>query len=153
MGGPTLKLTVLGATGATGEQIVRQALAAGHDVIVVARRAEAMPLTDPKLRVVAGDIMEAASLRKAVVGADAVLSALGSREMNRPTTVYSAGAAAVVAAMHEAGVRRFIGVSAVPAAPDEQKSPFSRYVVHPLLHQFRWSIRRHAPDGESPGRK
>ncbi len=131
-----MQLTVLGATGATGEQIVRQALAAGHGVTAVARRAEAMPFTDPKLRVVSGDIMQAASLREAVVGADAVLSALGSREMNRPTTVYSAGAAAVVTAMHEAGGRRFIGVSAVPAAPDEQKSPLSRYLVHPLLHRF-----------------
>ncbi len=131
-----MKLTVLGATGATGEQIVRQALAAGHDVTAMARRAEAIPFANTKLRVVHGDAMDSASLRDAVVGADAVLSALGSREMNRPTTVYSAGAVAVITAMHEAGIRRFIGVSALPAAPEEQKSALSRYLVHPLLHRF-----------------
>ncbi len=131
-----MKVTVLGPTGATGEQIVRQALAAGYDVTAVARRAEAVAITDPKLRAVSGNVLDSASLLDAIVGADAVLSGLGSREMNRPTTVYSEGVVAVITAMHEAGVRRFIGVTAVPVAPDEQKSPLSRYVVHPLLHQF-----------------
>jgi uncharacterized protein YbjT (DUF2867 family) len=37
-----MKLTVFGPTGSTGEQIVRQALAAGHEVTAVARRPEAI---------------------------------------------------------------------------------------------------------------
>jgi putative NADH-flavin reductase len=131
-----MKLTVFGSTGATGEQIVRQALASGHEVTAVARRPEAVSLTDPLLRVVYGDVLDPVSLHDGIVGADAVLSALGSRQMNRPTKVYSAGTTAVLGAMRDAGVRRFVGVTAVPVAPEDQKSMLERYLVHPLLHRF-----------------
>jgi putative NADH-flavin reductase len=130
-----MRLSVLGPTGGTGKQLVRQALAAGHEVAAVARRPEAMRLA-PQLRVVAGDALHPASLRQAIAGADAVLSALGSRAGNRPTTVYSAGTAAALTAMRETGVRRFVGISAAPVAPDEQKNLLERRVVHPLLHRF-----------------
>lgn len=131
-----MKLTVFGPTGATGEQIVRQALAASHEVTAVARRPEAVSLTNPRLRVVPGDVLDPASLRDGIAGSYAVLSALGSRQANRPTTVYSAGTAAVLDAMREMGVRRFVGLSAVPVGPDDQKSALERYLVHPLLHRF-----------------
>jgi putative NADH-flavin reductase len=131
-----MKLTVFGPTGATGEQIVRQALASGHQVTAMARRPEAVAPTGPRLRVVYGDVLDPASLSEGIVGADAVLSALGSRQANRPTTVYSAGTAAVLDAMRETGVRRFLGVSAVPAGPVDQKSTLERYLVHPVLHLF-----------------
>ncbi len=132
-----MRLTVFGPTGATGEQILRQALAAGHDVTAVARRPDALAITDPRLRVVPGDVLDPASpLRDGVGGADAVLSALGGRAMNRTTTVYSTGTAAVLAAMRETGVHRFIGITAAPTGPDDQKSALNRYVVHPLLHRF-----------------
>ena len=131
-----MKLTVFGPTGATGEQIVRQALALGYEVTTVARSPEAVALTDPHLRVVRGDVLDPASLGEGIVGADAVLSALGSRQANRPTTVYSTGTAAVLDAMRETGVRRFLGISAVPAEPEDQKSTLERYLVHPLLHLF-----------------
>lgn len=132
-----MKLTVFGPTGATGEQVLRRALAAGHDVTAVARRPHAVAVIDTQLRVVHGDVLNSASsLRDSVVGADAVLSALGGRAMNRPTTVYSAGTAAVLAAMRNTGVRRFVGITATPAGPDHQKSALDRHLVHPLLHRF-----------------
>lgn len=131
-----MRLTVFGPTGATGEQIVRQALTAGHEVTAVARQPEAVRPAHRQLRAVAGDVLNPASLRESVAGADAVVSALGSRELSRPTTVYSAGTAAVLTAMAEAGVRRFVAISAVPVAPDEQKNLFERRVLHPLLYRF-----------------
>ena len=131
-----MKLTVFGSTGATGKQIVRQALASGHQVIAMARRPEAVAPTGPRLRVVYGDVLDPSSVCEGILGADAVLSALGSRQSNRPTTVYSAGTAAVLDAMRETGVRRFLGISAVPAEPEDQKSTLERYLVHPLLHLF-----------------
>ena len=131
-----MRLAVFGPTGPTGEQIVRQALAEGHKVTAVARRPEAVAPADPRLRVVFGDVLDPPSVREGIIEADAVLSALGSRQMGRPTKVYSAGTAAVLDAMREAGVRRFLGGSAVPVGPDEQKSAIERYLVHPLLYRF-----------------
>ena len=131
-----MRLAVFGPTGPTGEQIVRQALTSGHEVTAVARRPEAVAPADPRLRVVFGDVLDPPSVREGIIGADVVLSALGSRQMGLPTKVYSAGTAAVLDAMREAGVRRFVGVSAGPAGPDEQKSALERHLLRPLLYRF-----------------
>jgi putative NADH-flavin reductase len=131
-----MRLTVFGSTGGTGEQIVRQALDAGHDVTAVARRPEAVALSHSRLAVVQGDLADPDWDGAPVKGADVVLSALGSRTMGQPTTVYSAGTAAILTAMRASGVSRFVGVTAAPAAPESQKSFLDRHVTHPLLHRF-----------------
>lgn len=58
-----MRLTVFGPTGATGEQIVRQALTAGHEVTAVARQPEAVRPAHRQLRAVAGDVLNPAPSR------------------------------------------------------------------------------------------
>lgn len=125
-----MRLTVFGATGATGRQVLTQALAAGHQVTAVARRPEA--IDHLPLRVVRAELTD--PLDEAVAGADAVLSALGGPAGRAPTTVYSAGVTAITAAMGRAGVRRIVAVSAVPVAPPA--TVLERRVVYPLLWRF-----------------
>jgi putative NADH-flavin reductase len=131
-----MKLTVFGASGATGEQILLRGLAAGHELTAVARRPQAVQISDSRLRVVAGDVLRPASLPPTIAGADVVLSALGSRTRREPTTVYSTGTAAVLSAMREVSVRRFIGITAAPLGPKEQHGALERYLVHPMLWWF-----------------
>lgn len=130
-----MKLTVLGPTGGTGDELVRQALAAGHHVTAVARRPEAVSPAHPELEVCRGDVLDPAWAGAGITGAGAVLSALGT-DLRRPTTLYSAGVAAVLDAMQAAGVSRFIGVTATPVGPESQKPLLDRYVAHPLLRRF-----------------
>jgi putative NADH-flavin reductase len=130
-----MKLTVFGATGGTGEQLVRQALAAGHDVIAVVRHPEAVTITGPNLTVIAGDVVDPSWPGTGLEGVSAVLSALGSRPFQH-TTVYSQGTPAILAAMTRAGVSRLVGVSASPLVPEASKSLLERRVVHPLLGLF-----------------
>src|SRR5690606_38946129 len=96
-----LKLTIVAATGGTGQHLLSQALAAGHDVSVVvrnpARRAEGVPavrvdVTDPA----------PVALKTGVEGADAVVSALGPRG-NAEAGVASTGARALIGAMQATG--------------------------------------------------
>ena len=131
-----MKLIVFGPTGGTGGQIVRQALAAGHSVVAIARKPEAVSLNHSRLVVVAGDVLDPAWCGEGIGGADAVLSVLGARALGQPTHIYSDGTAAILAAMGKAGVRRFIGVTATPVGPANLKSPFDRWVVHPILQRF-----------------
>jgi uncharacterized protein YbjT (DUF2867 family) len=42
-----MNLTILGAAGATGTQLVEQALAAGHQVIALARSGQNVTITNP----------------------------------------------------------------------------------------------------------
>ncbi len=51
------RIMVFGATGKTGTQIVRQALEAGHNVTAFVRNPTRLAISDPKLRVVTGDVL------------------------------------------------------------------------------------------------
>jgi putative NADH-flavin reductase len=101
-----VKLIVFGATGATGQCLVEQALAAGHEVTVFARRTGAMT----RARVIDGDVLDHATVAEAIRGHDAVLSALGTRPWKH-VDVCSGGIAAILPAMQAAGVNRVVAMS------------------------------------------
>jgi putative NADH-flavin reductase len=108
-----MKLTIFGATGGVGRQVLEQAIAAGHDVTAVVRDPE--KLSSTQVRVVTADLSDAdpAALYSAISGADAVLSGLGARS-KADIGVAWRGTAAITQAMHAAGVRRIVVVSAAP---------------------------------------
>ena len=74
-----MKLLILGATGGTGQALVRQALEQGHTVTAFARNPSKVKTTHSNLRVVKGDVLDYGSVETAVQGQDGVLSALGVR--------------------------------------------------------------------------
>jgi putative NADH-flavin reductase len=110
-----MKLTIFAATGGVGRQLLRQAVAAGHDVTAVVRNPA--KLAGEPVRVVTADLAAAdpATLESAVRGADAVLSGLGPHS-NADAGIAAPGMAAIVAAMQATQVRRIVVVSAAPVA-------------------------------------
>lgn len=118
-----MKLTIFGASGATGRLLVAQALDAGHDVTVLLRRADSLPLTHARLTRVVGSLDDPA----AVQGADAVLSALGARK-GGAQTICTDGMRAILPAMQAAGVHRLVALSAYGAAETHSASWFIRFV-------------------------
>lgn len=111
-----MNITILGASGQTGLELVRQALAAGHQVTALARAPEAFPVADPALSIAAGDARVPADLAKALAGQDAVLSALGS--MKAGDELLQRSTAALVSAARDTGVRRVVQLSSFLAAPN-----------------------------------
>jgi putative NADH-flavin reductase len=67
-----MKLSVLGAAGATGIPLVEQALAAGHRVTALVRSGQKLTITNPNLHVVEGDATDRAAVSEAMNGGDAV---------------------------------------------------------------------------------
>jgi putative NADH-flavin reductase len=131
-----MRVTVFGATGGIGTEVVRQALAAGHEVVAVVR--DAGRLTVPAgagLGVVTADVMDPAQIGPAVKGADAVVSALGPRP-GGPATVLADSARSILAALDQTGVRRLVTVSANGAFIEPGEPFVTRVVVKPLLHRF-----------------
>ena len=71
-----MKISVLGATGATGKLFTASALESGHEVTALVRNAS--KLSDaPSLRVVVGDASDEKAVASVVEGAEAVVSCLG----------------------------------------------------------------------------
>ncbi|MBV8529036.1 MAG: NAD(P)H-binding protein, partial [Candidatus Dormibacteraeota bacterium] len=138
-----MKLTIFGATGGIGSQLVAQALAAGHSVTAVVRDPSRVI---PGARAVQADLMHAddsEALRDAVAGADVVISTLGPRSV-ADIGIASAGTRAIVSAEKSTGVCRLLVISAAPIgtlpAPDRPVPPrhdpgdgfFMRHLLAPL---------------------
>jgi putative NADH-flavin reductase len=129
-----MKLTIFGATGATGTTLLQQAAAAGHSVTAVVRDPARLAVpAHQRLRIVTAEVMDPAAISQAVAGADAVLSALGPRGSGR-TTVSQDSVRSIIQAMQKSGVRRLITVSGSIVA-DAGEGPVMRYVLKPLVRR------------------
>jgi putative NADH-flavin reductase len=127
-----LKITVFGASGATGAEVVRRACEAGHEVTAVVRGPGRLDYRHELLRVVVADVMDVAAIGAAVAGSEAVVTAIGSRTGLKPTTVQTDSTASIVAAMGEHGVRRLVAVS-TSGMTTEGDGPVTRALAKPLL--------------------
>lgn len=90
-----MKLAIFGATGRTGQQLLRKALKAGHQVAVLVRDPAKLAEKSDRLTVVQGSLKGATCLDQVIKGADAVISALGPAN-NQPTFDISSGMQAII---------------------------------------------------------
>lgn len=72
-----MKVTILGSTGGTGKELIKQALAAGHEVTVYVRNPDKLSVPNAQLKIIQGTLDEPNKINEAISGADVVLSALG----------------------------------------------------------------------------
>lgn len=137
-----MRMTVIGASGGIGREVVRHGQDAGHEVTAVVRDSprsaaairswERVPVGGAaRVQVAVVDSLSGAALAGAVGGRDAVVSALGPPGRSGDPTVNSRGVRAVVEAMRSTGVSRIVAVSAAPLFPG---GPLVyRRVLRPLL--------------------
>src|SRR5206468_1751517 len=129
-----MKLAVFGSNVPTGRLLTQLALDEGHDVVAFTRRPDAFPIEHRRLEVAAGDVHDAAAVASAIEGADAVLSTLGVPFSRAPITVYSDGAANVIAGMHAAGVKRLACVSSSAIGPHPE--PLGGFIFEKILQPY-----------------
>jgi putative NADH-flavin reductase len=128
-----MKLTIFGATGATGTSLVQQALAAGHEVTAVVRDPARMTIPAHQwLRVVTADVLDPAAISPAVDGADAAISAVGPG--TGASTLRQDSTRSIIQAMQKTGTCRLLIVSGSVVA-DDGESPFMRYLLKPLARR------------------
>jgi putative NADH-flavin reductase len=112
-----MKLFVIGATGRTGEEIVQQALARDHHVTAFVRSPETVSLRHERLGVLEGNVTDEEQLSEVMQNHDAVVSALGPREVFKPGSLLHDSALATTHAMQRSGVRRLVVLSAAAHFP------------------------------------
>ena len=74
-----MKYAVIGATGATGQLVIDEALSRGHEVVAYARNPRALTPRH-SLHIVKGELTDGAGLRAAFEDVDAVLCCLGTHD-------------------------------------------------------------------------
>lgn len=108
-----MKLIVLGATGGTGIEIVRQAVDRGHQVTALVRSPERLKPFAAQIIVKQGDLLSSAALADAIKDHEAVLSGFGPRVpiAKGDANLLRDFATALTAAMQRTDVRRVVIIS------------------------------------------
>ena len=106
-----MKLAIFGATGKSGQALVAQALAAGHEVRALARTPAKLG-SQPGLSIMAGDAADVAAVRETLAGCDAAISLLGNFN-RKPNTEVSDATRTIVSVMEAQGPRRLVVVTTI----------------------------------------
>ena len=102
-----MNLLIIGSTGGTGKQLVKQALNRGHNVTAFARNPSKIKIKHDRLKIVKGNVLNVDSLWNAITGQDVVLCALGHKRWLYPTKILSKGTSNIIEAMEKNKVNRF----------------------------------------------
>jgi putative NADH-flavin reductase len=112
-----MRIVIIGASHGIGAELAKQARAAGHHVVAVARSMTSEPASD--LIPIKGSIIDPGVAECAVDGAEAVAWCLGVKTLGpaalRMVTVFSEGTRRTIEAMNAAGVSRLVVITGIGA--------------------------------------
>ena len=134
-----MRILLLGATGGTGLEIIRQAVERRWAVTAIVRSPDKLGDLAAYVKVAPGSVFDPEVIADAAAGCGAVLSAIGSPAgfLGRgSTSVYSNAAAALAAGMPRAGVDRLVFCTSAGVEPHDpgEVLPY-RLIVKPLFLQ------------------
>ena len=127
------RVVVLGATGGTGRAIVARLRETGAVPVALVRSPDKASKLDAEI--VQGDARDPAALDRAMKGADAVISALGTPVSPiREVTLLSSATEALIGSMKRNGVRRLVAITGLGAGESRGHGGFLfDRVIMPLL--------------------
>jgi putative NADH-flavin reductase len=116
-----MTVTIFGATGMVGKQLIIHALAKGWNVRAFGRQIDDLidkDLQTDKFTAVKGYVFDAGDVKKALKGSDAILSAIGGAVDGSDQT-RSLGIKNIVAQMEKYGPKRIVAVGSVGVLDSE----------------------------------
>ena len=134
-----MNLLILGPTGGTGQQLVKQALEQNHNVTALARTPEKLIIKHARLTVIEGDVLDEPLLNNILKDKDAILSALGVTKTLRAHGLVTKAVESLVKLMNIHSVRRLILVSAFGVGESfEQANPIQKFIFRvPLGSRYK----------------
>ncbi|WP_101296468.1 NAD(P)-dependent oxidoreductase [Halegenticoccus soli] len=137
-----MNVALFGPCGRTGRRVLSELLDGGHEVTALTRSPSDLP-DRSRLRTVRGDVRDAALVREAVRGNQAVVSALDdSQAESDGVSVLSTGTANVVDGMRATAVGRLVvvaGAEILQSTPDALRidDPYARSFHPELADEYR----------------
>ena len=129
-----MNLVVFGASGGTGQEIIKQALEQGHEVTAFVRDPTKLQIKDSRLHIIEGDALkDQPSIAMAIAGKDAIICALGVANSLKSAGLIAGGMAAIVPAARKHDVRRLILISAFGVGESSRNAPLVPRLMYRLL--------------------
>lgn len=108
-----MRLFIIGGTGKTGRELIKQSLEHGHSVTALVRNPGRFKIEHPNLTAIKGNVLNLKSFDSSIGNHDAVLSALGHKRFIIKTSILSAGTKNIIAAMEKQNVKRLICITSL----------------------------------------
>jgi putative NADH-flavin reductase len=131
-----MKLLIFGASGKTGREVVRQALARGYMVTAFVRQTARLPIAHANLRLVAGEISNPEAIARVIAGQTAVISTLGVGQPLTHDQAVIEGVRAIARAAEQASVERLLYLSFIGVNDSRDAAGF-------VLRQLATTLLRH----------
>jgi uncharacterized protein YbjT (DUF2867 family) len=138
-----MKLLILGATGATGLQLIDQAVSSGHVVTTYVRNPGKLAHWGKRITIVEGQLLDEYKLLQVVKGQDAVLVTLGYKKLKDKSRFIRKTIDTVIIGMRRFGVQKLVYESAYGIGGKHSvTNPFIRFmlqalgIAHPFIDHF-----------------
>ena len=135
-----MKLLIIGGTGGTGKELIKQALEQGHSLTALVRNPKKNKITHQNLSIIKGNILDFEKVQEVVAGQDAVLSALGHKRFFIKTSILSEGTKNIIQAMEKHNVNRFICVTSLGINDSRFKLGlyYTLFVIPVIIFFYFW---------------
>jgi putative NADH-flavin reductase len=128
-----MNILILGATGGTGQQLVKQSLEQNHEVTALTRDPSKLKQDHKNLIKIEGNVLDKDVLMKALEGKDAVVSALGVGKSLKSNGLISSAVSLLIPAMNIMNVDRLIFLSAFGVGETFGQANFIQRIIFKLI--------------------
>ena len=127
------KLVIFGATGGTGQQLVKQALDQNYEVSAFVRSPQKLQVVHRNLKIIKGDVLKYEDVLKAVENQDVIMCSLGMPASDK-STLRTDGTANIVKAMQAKNIKRLICQTSLGFGDSKEILPWHmKYLIVPII--------------------
>lgn len=127
------RIVIFGATGGTGQELVKQALAQDYTVTAFARSPEKLKMRHKNLSVIQGDVLNTSDVNKATANQDAVVVSLGMPASDK-STLRKDGTANIIKAMERNNIKRLVCQTSLGYGDSKEVLPWHmKYIIVPFI--------------------
>ncbi|MGE5107773.1 MAG: NAD(P)-dependent oxidoreductase [Sphingobacteriales bacterium] len=130
-----MKIIIFGASGTTGHELVKQALASNYFVTAFVRNPSKLNIENDKLKVIQGDVKDYAVVENAIKEQDAVLSVLGVTKPLKKDPIVIEGIKNIIKAMEKQNVKRLVYLSFLAVGQGRKDAGFMiKNIISRIVH-------------------
>ena len=143
-----MNIALFGATGQTGKEFLKIALAAGHNIKALVRTPSKLDISDGSLQVIEGNVLEYEDVAKTVSDTNIVVSLFGHVK-GSPDWLQTDGTRNIIKAMNTYGVDRILSLSGGGLPYPEKDQPgvadkMIRFIMKVVAGQILDDAKKHA---------